>query len=148
MGFLSEGRGKTFHQLTQQEQDVQKEEAFARATVAHDSPADMCNHFFCLNAAWLNEGRCPGGRPSVSVNKVKSRKFIGNQFPRKQQSQNQKTQKTPTTTQSPGECRGDRCGLFLGQLDQGLVGYAESTHVNRPRGKALLASWVGRCCRL
>ena len=85
--------GKTFHQLTQQEQDVQKEEAFARATVAHDSPADMCNHFFCLNAAWLNEGRCPGGRPSVSVNKVKSRKFIGNQFPRKQQSQNQKRKK-------------------------------------------------------
>ena len=27
------------------------------------------NEFFFLNAAWLNEGRCPGGRPSVSVNK-------------------------------------------------------------------------------
>ena len=24
--------------------------------------------FFCLMAAWLNEGRCPGGRPSVSAN--------------------------------------------------------------------------------
>ena len=24
--------------------------------------------FFCLDAAWLNEGRCPGGRPSVSEN--------------------------------------------------------------------------------
>ena len=24
--------------------------------------------FFCLMAAWLNEGRCPGGRPSVSTN--------------------------------------------------------------------------------
>ena len=24
--------------------------------------------FFCLDAAWLNEGRCPGGRPSVSYN--------------------------------------------------------------------------------
>ena len=22
--------------------------------------------FFCLDAAWLNEDRCPGGRPSVS----------------------------------------------------------------------------------
>ena len=22
--------------------------------------------FVCLDAAWLNEGRCPGGRPSVS----------------------------------------------------------------------------------
>ena len=28
------------------------------------------------------------------------------------------------------------CGLFLGRLDQGLVGNAESTHVNRPKGKA------------
>ena len=37
--------------------------------------------FFCLNAAWLNEGRCPGGRPSVSENEVKSRKFTGNLFP-------------------------------------------------------------------
>ena len=25
------------------------------------------NHFFCLDAAWLNEVRCPGGRPSVSA---------------------------------------------------------------------------------
>ena len=25
--------------------------------------------FFCLDAAWLNEGRCPGGRPSVSETK-------------------------------------------------------------------------------
>ena len=24
--------------------------------------------FFCLMAAWLNEDRCPGGRPSVSTN--------------------------------------------------------------------------------
>ena len=34
VGFLSQGRGKSFHQLTQQEQNAQKEEAFARATVA------------------------------------------------------------------------------------------------------------------
>ena len=26
------------------------------------------NVFFCLMAAWLNEGRCPGGRSSVSAN--------------------------------------------------------------------------------
>ena len=25
--------------------------------------------FFYLDAAWLNEGRCPGGRSSVSVHK-------------------------------------------------------------------------------
>ena len=45
---------------------------------------------------------------------------------------------TPTTMQSPGECRGGSGSLFLGLLDQGLVGHAESTHVNRPKGKALL----------
>ena len=26
--------------------------------------------FFCLMAAWLNEVRCPGGRPSVSTNYI------------------------------------------------------------------------------
>ena len=36
----------------------------------------------------------------------------------------------------PESAGGYRCSLFLGQLDQGLVGNAESTHVNRPRGKA------------
>ena len=39
VGFLSGGRGKSFHQLTQQEQDAQKEEAFARATVASLEPS-------------------------------------------------------------------------------------------------------------
>ena len=50
----------------------------------------------------------------------------------------QNTQKTPTTLQSPGECRGG-VGVALGRLDQGLVGNAESTHVNRPKGKAMLS---------
>ena len=27
-------------------------------------------YFFCVMAAWLNEGRCPGGRPSVSTNYI------------------------------------------------------------------------------
>ena len=34
VGFLSGRRGRSFHQLTQQEQSAQKEETFARATVA------------------------------------------------------------------------------------------------------------------
>ena len=34
VGLLSGGRGKSFHQLTQQEQDAQKEEAFARVGAA------------------------------------------------------------------------------------------------------------------
>ena len=42
VGFLSGGRGKTFHQLTQQEQDAQKEEAFARATVALTRAQQIC----------------------------------------------------------------------------------------------------------
>ena len=39
------------------------------------------------------------------------------------------------------------CSLFLGQLDQGLVGNAESSRVNRPKGKAKLVPKVGRCCK-
>jgi len=35
----------------------------------------------------------------------------------------------------------DKGGLFLGRLDQGL---AESTHVDRPKGKATLVPKVGR----
>ena len=40
------------------------------------------------------------------------------------------------------------CSLFLGRLDQGLVGNAESTHVNRPKGKATFVPEVGRCCNV
>ena len=42
VGFLSGGRGKSFHQLTQQEQAAQKEEAFARATVALTRAQQIC----------------------------------------------------------------------------------------------------------
>ena len=42
VGFLSGGRGKTFHQLPQQEQDAQKEEACARATVALTRAQQIC----------------------------------------------------------------------------------------------------------
>ena len=31
----------------------------------------LAGRSFCLDAAWLNEGRCPGGRPSVSDTKDK-----------------------------------------------------------------------------
>ena len=62
VGFLTGGREKSFLDLTQDEQTVQLEEAHARATVA------ITETVFGLDAAWLNEGRCPGGRPSVSEN--------------------------------------------------------------------------------
>ena len=42
VGFLSAGRGKSFHQLTQQEQAAQKEEAYARATVALTRAQQIC----------------------------------------------------------------------------------------------------------
>ena len=42
VGFLSGGRGKSFHQLTPQEQSAQKEEAFARATVALTRAQQIC----------------------------------------------------------------------------------------------------------
>ena len=42
VGLLSGGRGKSFHQLTPQEQAAQKEEAFARATVALTRAQQIC----------------------------------------------------------------------------------------------------------
>ena len=87
--------------------------------------------FFLLNAAWLNEGRCPGGRPSVSVNKVKSRKFIGNHFPWKQQSHNQKRKKHQPRCSLPESAGGYRCSLFLGQLDQEGTAHNKGTVIER-----------------
>ena len=42
VGFLSGGRGKSFHQLPPQEQAAQREEAYARATVALTRAQQMC----------------------------------------------------------------------------------------------------------
>ena len=42
VGFLSGGRGKSFHQLPAQEQASQKEEAYARATVALTRAQQIC----------------------------------------------------------------------------------------------------------
>ena len=42
VGFLSRGRGKSFNKLTPQEQAAQKEEAFARATVALTRAQQIC----------------------------------------------------------------------------------------------------------
>ena len=44
------------------------------------------------------------------------------------------SQATPTTSQFPESAWAGEGGLFLGRLDQGLVGNAESTHVDRPKG--------------
>ena len=42
VGFLSGGRGKSFHQLPAQKQASQKEEAYARATVALIRAQQIC----------------------------------------------------------------------------------------------------------
>ena len=42
VGFLSGGRGKSFHQLPPQEQAAQREEAYARATVALTRAQHIC----------------------------------------------------------------------------------------------------------
>ena len=42
VGFLSGGRGKSFHQLPPQEQAAQREEAYARATVALTRAQQIC----------------------------------------------------------------------------------------------------------
>ena len=60
---------------------------------------------------------------------------------------NQKRKKHQPRCSLPESAGTGRCSLFLGRLDQGLSGNAESTHVNRPKGKAMLFSWVGRCCK-
>ena len=62
VGFLSGGRGKSFHQLTPQEQAAQKEEAFARRqwpSLVRSRSASLWAHWICV--AWL------GQRPSWAV---------------------------------------------------------------------------------
>ena len=92
--------------------------------------------FFCLNAAWLNEGRCPGGRPSVSVNKVKSRKFIGNQFPWKLQSQNQKRKNTNLNAVSRRVQAG--IGVACSPTVRSTASWLRREHVNRRGRRCLL----------
>ena len=59
----------------------------------------------------------------------------------------QTTKKHQPQCSLPESAGAGKCSLFLGRLDQGLVGNAESTHVNRPKGKAMLVPKVGRYCK-
>ena len=61
--------------------------------------------FFGLDAAWLNEGRCPGGRPSVKKLSEKSQ-IHWKSFSTKATNLKNNETKSPTTLQSSGECRG------------------------------------------
>ena len=40
--------------------------AIQEGALAKECYSSLMNSFFLLEAAWLNEVRCPGGRPSVS----------------------------------------------------------------------------------
>ena len=98
---------------------------------------------FFLSGCCMAQRRSLSGRSPFCQRKLSdSRKFNGNLFLESSNVNHKqtKTQNTPTTMQSPRECRDgySRCSLFLGRSDQGLVGNAESTHVNRPKGKAML----------
>ena len=53
VGFLSGGRGKSFHQLPPQEQAAQREEAYARATVALTRAQEICYHHGPTGHAWV-----------------------------------------------------------------------------------------------
>ena len=104
--------------------------------------------FFYLDAAWLNEGRCPGGRPSVSENSgIVANSMENCSLKATTLTTNEKRKTHQPRCSLPESAGTGRCSLFLGRLDQGLVGNAESTHVNRPKGKAMLVPWVGRCCK-
>ena len=105
-------------------------------------------HFF-LSECCMAQRRSLSGRSPFCQRKLSEEsQFTGNLFPRKQQTQNYKKRKKHQSQCSLPESAGwGRCSLFLGRLDQGLVGNAESTHVNHPKGKAMLFAWVGRCCK-
>ena len=91
-----------------------------------------------LSGCCMAQRRSLSGRsPFCQRKQSDSRKFTGNFYPRINKLET-KHEKTPTTCSLPESAGAVGCGLFLGRLDQGLVGNAESTHVNRPKGKATL----------
>ena len=97
-----------------------------------------CNYQTFLSGCCMAQRRSLSGRsPFCQRKQSDSRKFTGNFYPRINKLET-KHEKTPTTCSLPESAGAVGCGLFLGRLDQGLVGNAESTHVNRPKGKATL----------
>ena len=67
----------------------------------------LLKFFFWAGCCMAQRHRCPGGHPSVSYNWVKMSQNIGYMVPSKAKQQSQNVnEKTPTTLQSPRECRG------------------------------------------
>ena len=74
------------------------------------------NRFFFLNAAWLNEGRCPGGRPSAKTKwRIANSMEFGFLESNKHKTKKRKKQPQSSLPESAG---GGTCSLFLGRLDQ------------------------------
>ena len=94
--------------------------------------------FFCLNAAWLNEGSLSGRSPFCQRKLSEESQIHWKSFSAKATILKQTTKKHQPHCSLPESAGAGGCSLFLGRLDQGLVGNAESTHVNRPKGKATL----------
>ena len=94
--------------------------------------------FFCLDAAWLNEGSLSGRSPFCQRKLSEESQIHWKSFSAKATILKQTTKKHQPHCSLPESAGAGGCSLFLGRLDQGLVGNAESTHVNRPKGKATL----------
>ena len=92
----------------------------------------------------MAQRRSLSGRSSFRLRKLSEESQItGNLFPGKQQTQIKKRKKHQPQCSLPESGKAGRCSLFLGRLDQRLVGNAESTHVNRPKGggNAVFMGW-------
>ena len=103
----------------------------------------------CMNSlhhtlfSWMLHGSTKVVVRAVALLSAKTKWEVANTlerfFPRKQQIRNNTTKQNHQPQCSLPESAGKGgWSLFLGRLDQGLVGNAESTHVNRPREKATL----------
>jgi len=86
--------------------------------------------------------RCPGGRPSVSYKWVKKSQKHWMYSSKKSNKFETKNENYQPNCSLPESARDGKGGLFLGRFDQGLIGNAESAHVNRPKGKATIVPKV------
>ena len=64
--FLARRRDECVVPITSTLKEVQQSAQMESDLAEQCSRISACISCFCLDAAWLNEGRCPGGRPSVS----------------------------------------------------------------------------------
>ena len=94
---------------------------------------------FFLSECCMAQRRSLSGRSPFCQRKLSEESQIHwKSFSAKATNLKRKTKKHQPRCSLPESAGAVGCSLFLGRLDQGLVGNAESTHVNRPKGKATL----------